>query len=75
MGKKQREKRRVPGLDISTMPGWLRREQRRGNGIASRKRTGWINRRILSEDVRDGFEVSYHATKGYRIRNTGQGAS
>lgn len=75
MAKKQRERRRVDGFDIGTMPGWTRREQNSGRGPASRKSAGEINRRILTEDTHDDVEVSYHATKGYRIRNLGRGAS
>lgn len=75
MAKKQRERRRVDGIDIGTMPGWVRREQNVGRGPASRRSAGAINRRILTEEISGDIEVSYHATKSYRIRNTGRGAS
>lgn len=73
MARKQRERRRPRGvdgpIDLGCMPGWLRREQEKGRGQASAKRRGMPNRRVLSEREAGRFEVAYHATKGFRIRN------
>jgi hypothetical protein len=75
VAKKQRERRRPHGIDISWMPGWMRREQNKGRGPASRKSAGDHNRRVITEWSDGDLEVSYHATKGYRIRNLGRGAA
>lgn len=73
MARKQREKRRPCGalgpIDLAGMPGWIRREQAKGRGPASAKCRGDMNRRVISERGVGRFEVSHHATKGFRVRN------